>query len=152
MARVFSQEDGNLNTKSIITSRSIDYSDVDLSFENKPGASLAQPTDVFKKTDAASVKQAVKNLLMTNFSEKPFQPFFGGDLNRFLFNLDTEFDELEIKDTIAHAINNYEPRALLRAVDVLLSPDSNTVFITVKFRVLNVAALQETTISLTRLR
>ena len=152
MARVFSQEDGNLNTKSIITSRSIDYSDIDLSFENKPGASSAQPTDIFKKTDAASVKQAVKNLLMTNFAEKPFQPYFGGDLNRFLFNLDTEFDEIEIKDTIAHAINNYEPRALLRAVDAILLPDNNTVNISVKFRVLNVTALQEVTISITRLR
>lgn len=152
MARVFSQEDGNLNTKSIITSRSIDYSDIDLSFDNKPGASAAQPTDIFKKTDAAAVKQAVKNLLMTNFSEKPFDPYFGGDLNRFLFSLDTEFDEIEIRDTIAHAINNYEPRALLRGVDVILAPDNNSISVTVKFQVLNNTALQEVTLSLTRLR
>lgn len=152
MARVFSQEDGNLNTKSIITSRSIDYSDIDLSFDNKPGASADQPTDIFKKTDAAAVKQAVKNLLMTNFSEKPFDPYFGGDLNRFLFSLDTEFDEIEIRDTIAHAINNYEPRALLRGVDVILAPDNNSISVTVKFQVLNNTALQEVTLSLTRLR
>ena len=66
MGRVFSQEDGNLNTRSIITSRNASYSDIDLTFENKPGASSINRTDVYKKTDAAAVKQAVKNVLMTN--------------------------------------------------------------------------------------
>ena len=154
MARVFSQEDGNLNTRSIVVSRGVSFSDIDLSFENKPGANAAEgiKTDIFKKTDAAAVKQAVKNILMTNFSEKPFEPYYGADLNRFLFNLSTEFDELEIRDAIENAINNYEPRALVKAIDVILTPDNNAVRVTVKFQVINSTVLQEITLTLTRLR
>ena len=91
MARVFSIEDGNLDTASITTSRQKSYSDIDMTFAKKGN------NDIFKKSDAAAVKQAVKNLLLTNFGEKPFNPEFGGNLNAFLFNLDTEFHELESK-------------------------------------------------------
>lgn len=161
MTRVFSQEDGNLATKSIVTSRVASYSDIDLTFQNKPGAeSLTlfgqfisiKRTDIFKKTDAAAVRQSVKNLLMTNFTEKPFDPYFGGNLNAFLFSLSAEFDEIEIQETIAHAIANFEPRAIVRGTDVKLSPDYNTIYVTVKFQVVNTVQEEEITVSLTRLR
>ena len=43
MARVFSIEDGNLNTASITVSRNKVYSDIDLTFEKKGNG------DIFKK-------------------------------------------------------------------------------------------------------
>lgn len=146
MANVFRAEDGNLSKRPITTSRSKDYSDIDLTFAKKGSG------DVFKKTDAAAVKQAVKNLLLTNFGEKPFEPFFGGDLNRFLFSLDQEFDEIDMEDAITQAVANYEPRALVRNVDVRLEPDTNSVQVVVKFQVLNTAETQTININLTRLR
>ena len=108
--------------------------------------------DIFKKSDAAAVKQAVKNLLLTNFGEKPFNPEFGGNLNAFLFNLDTEFDELEIEDAVAQAMANFEPRAILRQVIATLLEEQNTVNVKVIFQVVNVAETQELSINLTRLR
>ena len=56
--RVLSKEDGNLNTSTLITSRSRLYSDIDLTFTAKPNG------EIYKKRDAAAVKQAVKNLLV----------------------------------------------------------------------------------------
>ena len=47
--RAFSIEDGNLNTRSIITSRNRVYSDIDLTFTKRPDG------DVYRKTDAAAV-------------------------------------------------------------------------------------------------
>ena len=146
MARVFSIEDGNLNTKSILTSRNKIYSDIDLTFEKKGNG------DIFKKTDVAAVRQAVKNLLMTNFGEKPFEPNFGGNLNAFLFNLDTEFDELEIEENVAQAMAAFEPRAILRHVKALILSDQNAVNVKVIFQVVNVPEVQELNINLTRLR
>ena len=149
MARVFSQEDGNLSTRSIITSRTKSYADIDLTFNRKPGT----VTDIYKKTDAAAVKQSVKNILMTNRVEKPFLPYYGGNLNSFLFELaDDELDADEIQDVIVESISNFEPRALVRAVDVILRPDNNTINVTVKFQVMNTSELQEIVITLTRLR
>lgn len=146
MARVFSQEDGNLNTRSIITSRSKSYSDVDLSFAAKSTG------DIYKKTDAAAVKQAIKNLLLTNYGEKPFRPYYGGDLNRFLFQNDSEFDEIEIQDRVANAIVSYEPRAILREVIATMRPDQHSVDIEVKFQVANTLEEVVLAVSLTRLR
>lgn len=146
MARVFSTEDGNLNTKAITTSRNATYTDVDLTFEPKPSG------DVFKKTDAAAVKQAVKNILLTNFGEKPFRPFYGGDLNRFLFSLDEEFDETEIADRVRTAISNHEPRAIVRSVTPEIESDQNSIKVTVKFQVVNTLEIVDLAVSLTRLR
>ena len=149
MSRVFSQEDGNLSTRSIITSRTKSYADIDLTFTRKPGT----VTDIYKKTDAAAVKQSVKNILMTNRVEKPFLPYYGGNLNSFLFELaDDELDTDEIQDVVVESISNFDPRALVRAVDVILRPDNNTINVTVKFQVMNTSELQEIVITLTRLR
>ena len=63
--RVLSREDNNL-TSSIITARKVQYKDIDLSFTAKPNGEL------YTKRDAAAVKQAVKNLILTNHFEKPF--------------------------------------------------------------------------------
>ena len=64
--RAFSIEDGNIGTKTIQTNRRKVFSDIDLTFAKRPSG------DIFKKQHAAAVKQAVKNLLLTNFGEKPF--------------------------------------------------------------------------------
>ena len=146
MARIFSQEDGNLNTRSIVTSRSTDYSDIDLTFANKPSG------DIYKKTEAAAVKQAVKNLLLTNFSEKPFQPRFGGNLNALLFALNTDVDDDELKEQIARSIETFEPRAEVLNITSNLKDDSHEIKVTVTFKVVNTSQVITTDINLTRLR
>lgn len=146
MAKAFSIEDGNLGNVPLISSVTKTYKDIDLSFINRPSG------DVYKKTDAAAVKQAIKNILLTNKGEKPFQPYYGGNLNDFLFELSTEFDELDIKETVANAITNYEPRALVRQVNVDVSPDFNSVNITVVFQVVSTNEVERVDVTLTRLR
>ena len=145
MARAYSTEDTNLS-KSLIASRGTDYKDIDLAFAAKPAG------DVFKKTDAAAVKQAVKNLLLTNRGEKPFQPDFGANLNEVLFNLDTEFDPDFVQDLIAEAIKNFEPRALVLSVSVSTDGDNNRLDATVEFQVVNTEEIVTTEVSLARLR
>ena len=68
MATKLSTEDGNLSVSAITGTRTRVYKDIDLTFTNKPSG------EIFKKESAAAVKQAVKNLLLTNYFEKPFQP------------------------------------------------------------------------------
>ena len=117
MARAFSIEDGSLD-KSIVSSRNVAYKDIDLTFSPKPAG------DIFKKVDAAAVKQSVKNLLLTSRGEKPFNNFFGSNLNSALFGLDTEFDPEFVQNLIFDAITNHEPRA--RLVGVKTQPDFDT--------------------------
>jgi phage baseplate assembly protein W len=146
VTRAFAIEDGNLNTRSLVTSRNKLYSDIDLTFTKKPSG------EIYKKSDAAAVKQAVKNLLLTNRFEKPFQPFFGGDLNNILFELVDNDTSYEIEATIKDAIARYEPRAFVQKVDVALQGDANTMGISVRFQVVNTEEFITLETTLTRLR
>ena len=146
VSRAFSIEDGNLNSASINVGRKKKYSDIDLTFARRPD------NDVYKKTDAAAVKQSVKNILMTNYAERPFMPEFGANLNDFLFNLDTEFDDDLLEESIIRAIEDYEPRAVVLNVKVTTKPDFNSVKATVTFRVLSTNEVLSVNLDLTRLR
>ena len=144
--RAFSIEDGNIGTKTIQTNRRKVFSDIDLTFAKRPSG------DIFKKQHAAAVKQAVKNLLLTNFGEKPFFPRFGGELNAMLFRLSTEIDDADLEDKIIRAIELFEPRAKVLNVNSQVSPDSHEVKVSVTFQVISTLEVLEVEISLTRLR
>lgn len=146
VTKAFSIEDGNQNSAAIITSRNRLYSDLDLLFENRPSG------DVYKKVDVAAVKQSVKNLLLTNHGEKPFKPFFGGNLRALLFELSTPTLEEDINNAVRTAISNYEPRALVQRVIVQSSPDYHVVSVSVQFRIINTTETAVVNIDLTRLR
>lgn len=145
--RAFAQEDTNIQTNTVRGSREQDYTDIDLSFTAKTTSG-----EIFKKTDAASVKQAVKNLIMTNFLEKPFQPEYGGDILGQLFELETADMEEDIEYNVRQQIERYEPRA--ETVDVIATsnPDRNSLEVTVKFKLINTNEVVEVTTSLSRLR
>lgn len=131
MAKVLSVEDGNLQTPSIITTRKVNYLDIDLAFEAKSSG------DIFKKKDAAAVKQAVKNLLLTVPGEKPFDPYFGGGLAGLIFELVDADAEDEIEEAIRSAIINYEPRAKVQKIDFQFAPDRNSIGVRITFQIVN---------------
>jgi len=143
--RVLSREDNNL-TSSIITTRKVQYKDIDLSFTAKPNG------EIYTKRDAAAVKQAVKNLILTNHFEKPFLPFFGGNIRDLLFDLADEDIEEDVEDRIIQAINIYEPRAAVRTVNVKSDPDRNNLNVYIEFQVINTTEVVTLTTTLSRLR
>ena len=146
MATKLSTEDANLSVNSLIGTRTRLYKDIDLTFANKPSG------EIFKKVDAAAVKQAVKNLMLTNFFEKPFQPRFGGNLREMLFDLADDDAEEDIEERITSAIGIFEPRAQALNVTAVATPDRNSIRVTVEFRVINTQEIVTVTTVLARLR
>jgi phage baseplate assembly protein W len=146
MARAFAIEDGNQNSPTVTSAKSITYKDIDLAFKAKPSG------EIFKKEEAAAVKQAVKNILMTNFMEKPFDDTFGGNLNDFLFELDTSIEADILRDRIFETVARHEPRALMRGVDILVNSDTNEVRVSVTFQVQNAVEPVTLELDLTRVR
>ena len=144
--RVHSIEDGNQQGLSLVSGRRRVYSDIDLTFAKKPDG------DVFKKQNVADVKQAVKNLLLTNFGEKPFNPFFGGNLSDFLFELNDGINEADVESEVRLAIENFEPRAQVLDVEAIAMPDNNDIRVTVTFKVVSLDEQVSITVSLARLR
>jgi len=144
--RSFSIEDGNISTSTLNVARKKAFSDIDLSFALRPDK------DVYKKTDAAAVKQAVKNLLLTSYGEKPFFADFGGNLNSLLFNLDTDFDDELSEEIITEAVEKYEPRAKVLEVKSSLLGDYNSASVSVTFQIRNTEQIETVELQLTRLR
>lgn len=143
MVKRFSTEDGNLST-SVRVVKEREYSDIDLSLD----ARTATDGDVFKKTDAASVRQAIKNLLLTNRYEKPYRPEYGGNLSGLLFELMSDDVGEEIVQNIKDAIRKYEPRANVLGVKVTATPDYNSVTATIEFRVVSTGVVDSLKVSL----
>jgi len=144
--RVLSTEDGNLQKSTLISSRAVDYLDIDLTFAKRPAG------DIYKKRDAAAVKQSIKNLLLTDFYEKPFQPFFGANLRAMLFELADEDTEDEVEENIRNAINKYEPRAEILTISVNVLPDQNDMRVSVYFKIISTQETVTFTTNLSRLR
>lgn len=118
MARALAAEDKDL-TSSLVIARSRKYKDIDLTFAKKTSG------EIYKKEDAAAVKQSIKTLLLTNRFEKPFNPRFGGDLRGQLFELlDSEVVE-EVRERIKTQVEAFEPRAQILNLNVKANDEQN---------------------------
>ena len=146
MATKLAAEDVRLGSSSILGTRTKIYKDIDLTFTARPSG------EIFKKTDAAAVKQAVKNLMLTNYFEKPFQPKFGANLRALLFDLADDEAEEDIEDRCINAINVFEPRARALNVTAIAKPDRNSIQVVVEFQVINTDEIVKFTSTLARLR
>lgn len=144
--RVLAKEDGNLSQSTLIGSRRKEYKDIDLSFTAKSNG------EIFIKKEAAAVKQAVKNLILTDYFEKPFEPFYGGNIRALLFELADDEVEEETRENIIRAINAYEPRAIVREVSVNYQEERNSISIYIEFQVINTEEVVTFATSLSRLR
>jgi phage baseplate assembly protein W len=129
--KVQSIEDGKLGSITKTVSRSIGYSDIDLAFVAKPNGEL------YKKIEAAAVKQAVKNIILTNYYEKPFLPFYGGNIRGLLFELLDPNVEDDVYNNIVDTLGRYEPRAKIIDIAVKARDYDNSLGVTITFKVLN---------------
>ena len=123
------------------------WSDLDLDFNAHPVTK-----DVVTKTDVEAVKRSVRNLILTNRYERPFQPEIDGGVTRHLFQLSTPSTKLDIKTAIQVAIANFEPRVQLIDVFVGGDLDRNGFDVTINFRVINVPEPVTIELFLERLR
>lgn len=99
-------------TTNIVTA----YSDLDLNFTIHP-----VKKDINRHTNETAVVNSIKNLILTNHYERPFQPDIGSNVRRLLFeNMDT-ITATTLKKEIEQTIKNYEPRANIS--DIVVSPD-----------------------------
>jgi phage baseplate assembly protein W len=111
------------------------YKDLDLNFRAHPVTK-----DVVKRTGNAAIIGALKNLILTNVGEKPFQPNFGSRIRSLLFE-DVSFITASIMQTeIQNTIKNFEPRVGIDAVRVQANPEQNRYDITIRFYINNLEA------------
>ena len=139
------QYDSALVSKSKRNSRK--FSDIDLNFTRNQITN-----DIVKVEDVIAVKRAVKNLVQTNFYERPFQPELGCGVRELLFENFTPMTAVFLKDKIAEVLQNYEPRVELYDIKVDDDMDGNRLVIDIYFYVQGFPGPQIVSTFLKRLR
>jgi uncharacterized protein len=94
--------------------------------------------DLTVNKDEESVKESIKNLILTDRGERLMQPQLGGDINALLFENITPAVLLLIKNQVMTTIELYEPRAEIIDVVVTSNIDDNTVKVNIVFYITNV--------------
>jgi phage baseplate assembly protein W len=124
------------------------YKDINLNFSKHPITG-----DISKLTNVEAVKRSVRNLVNTNFYERPFHPEIGSDVRSILFEPVSPLIADVLKRYVEDVINNFEPRAEL--ISVIVSPDidRNAYGVTIEFYLVNSpSGVQSVNLFLERLR
>lgn len=108
--------------------------------------------DLALKNDADSVKQSIKNLVLTDKGERLFQPNIGCKVRSLLFENFTPQSKIVAKQTIEETINEYEPRAMLQNVEISSDPDNNAMLVSVLFNLINSPEVQSLELEIERIR
>jgi phage baseplate assembly protein W len=90
--------------------------------------------------------------VLTNFGEKKFQPFFGGNVLAQLFENFSPFTSVQLKKAIERSLFENEPRIDRLVVDVIAENDKNSVDVTVRFTLKNSQEPVLVTFTLERIR
>lgn len=108
------------------------YSDIRTSF-------VAHPVrkDITTINNEEAVKTAIKNLILTNFYERPFAPSKGSGLYGLLFEPMVSATQSAIVKSIETTIKNYESRAKIISVEAIPNYDENYYNVVIKFTLLN---------------
>ena len=120
------------------------YSDIDMNMGYHP-----LTKDLRKKTKEDSIKQSVRNLLLTSPGEKLFNPGWGCNLRLFLFEPINYMAVIEIKESVELSLKNYEPR--IEVIDILVVPmlSKDGYDISLYYKLLETTTVINQTVSLT---
>jgi phage baseplate assembly protein W len=130
-----------------IVSRKKGWADLDLSLKKHP-----IQKDIIPLKDDKAIRNAVKNLVLTNFYERPFQHTKGGNLSGFLFEPADAITGFELKEAIKDVLSYHESRIVLKGVDILNDFDQNAWIVNIKFLIKNINIVTNVEVLLRRTR
>ena len=137
--------DSQIVNKSSRNSRT--FRDIDLDFERNPVTN-----DVNVVEDIIAIKRSVKNLVQTNFYERPFQPELGCGIRELLFEPFTPMTKVFLQRKIEEVLINHEPRIQLQNVAVDDDQDRNRLVVDIYFYIVGVPGPQTVSTFLQRVR
>lgn len=134
----------------VLTNRNPTYKDLDLDFLNKnmDGEYFVNIT----KSGEDAIKRSVRNLIFTNYYERPFRSYLGSGVRQMLFENATPLTANLLETAIRDVINNFEKRVRLLAVTVSADLDRNGFNVELQYVINNNLQPVITSIFLERIR
>jgi len=123
------------------------FKDINLSLAKHPITG-----DIASLTNIEAVKRSVRNLINTNFYERPFHPEIGSNVRSILFEPVSPIVASVLERHVRDVVENFEPRAELIDVVVSDNADANEYRVQIKFYVVNSSDIVDMNIFLERLR
>ena len=108
--------------------------------------------DVTRVKNEVSVRQSIKNLILTNYGERLFQPSIGSNVNRSLFEPNDDVLAEDLRYHIEKTLVDFEPRARVQLIDVTPLPLEDKIAINIVYSLINSTQLQSVDLILRRVR
>lgn len=123
------------------------YSDITVNLDVHPDTG-----DLFLITNENAIKQSLKNLVNTQSYERLYDPTFGGNLTKSLFELMTTEELYTVKTMLENSIQNQEPRISLISINLVADFVNDGVNITIKYTINNIPGPQVVSLFVDRIR
>lgn len=127
--------------------KNLSFRDLDLNFDVHPNSK-----DLITLKGDDAVSRSLRNLIQYDHYEKPFNPDFGSNIRRSLFENFGPQTATTLKNEITQVIQNYEPRVDVQSVNVSADTDENRYRVVIKYLVVNQATTRTAQLFLERLR
>ena len=98
------------------------------------------------------MQQSIKNLVLSNFTDRPFQPELGSNVTALLFEPADVGTAIALREEIIRVLTDHEPRIANITVEVFDNSDRNAYQINIGYTVVISDTQEETNFYLERLR
>jgi phage baseplate assembly protein W len=109
------------------------FRDVSMSFQANP-----LNNDLIALKNETAIARSIRNIVFTIPGEKFFDPDFGSNVTRSLFENIDDISAITIRDEIETSIRNYEPRVSLISVETTPDYDNNNFNVTIVYRIVGI--------------
>ena len=94
----------------------LSFKDINITFKKHPVTN-----DLVVSRDASAIKQAISNLLLTNRGDRPFNPDYGSNIRKYLFEPLDYGTAAQVRLAVESCITEFEPR--IRILSLEVNPD-----------------------------
>ena len=106
------------------------FKDLAVSFEANPNTE-----DFSTVKNENAIKQSIRNLILTVFGERPYQPDIGSRVKGLLFEPFDVFTAEDLRDEISNTIQRLEPRVEVENIYVNLSDDDYSIDVAIEYAI-----------------
>ena len=109
------------------------FKDLSASFQTNPLSN-----DLIALKNESAIARSVRNLVLTEQGERPFQPVLGTGVSRLLFENMDKLTASAIRSELRTTIENYEPRVEIN--EILVEPDfeGNAFHVTLQYFIIGI--------------
>ena len=107
------------------------FKDVSMSFQVNPLSS-----DIVALKNQNAIARSIRNIVLTSPGEKIFNPRFGSEVSRLLFENIDEITAIAIQDEIETSITNFEPRVSLTSIITRPNFDNYSYDVIITYRII----------------